>query len=181
MPSLAASLESSGLGRSTIESFVLLNQNILQWQKAESRSFSLWNPWIRWLLTSVTTTISIRNLRWWCQLPEKNRWEAEAYARTLREHYTNSVEDVAVGIHWKTIGREGAGEHCNLRMLAYFSGGTWSKAEKQIRLVRERMLKASNELGFGNDWGRLLEMVKETYFPEGRNGAARGDSFAEER
>src|SRR3569833_1720197 len=34
------------------------------------------------------------------------------------------------------------------------------------------MLKASNELGFGNDWHKALEKVKNSYVPAGRQPEA---------
>jgi uncharacterized protein (DUF885 family) len=52
-------------------------------------------------------------------------------------------------------------------MIAYSPEELIKEAEKQFAWCEKEMLKASNELGFGNDWKAALEMVKETYFPEG--------------
>ena len=52
-------------------------------------------------------------------------------------------------------------------MLAYSPEELIAEAEKQFAWCEKEMLKASNELGFGNDWKAALEMVKNTYLPAG--------------
>ena len=85
---------------------------------------------------------------WWMPTPwEKLDAGMKAYAKALRAHYTNSVKDDGSGIIGKPIGREAL--------------------EKQFAWCEKEMLKASNELGFGNDWKAALEMVKNTYLPAG--------------
>ncbi|SDD65379.1 protein of unknown function [Algoriphagus faecimaris] len=105
---------------------------------------------------------------WW--MPEP--WEMldaslKSYASALREHYTNPVKDDGSGIIGKPIGREALLNQLAFEMIAYSPEELIAEAERQFEWCEKEMLKASNELGFGNDWKAALEMVKETYLPAG--------------
>lgn len=105
---------------------------------------------------------------WWMPEPWKKLDSGmKAYAKALREHYTNSVKDDGSGIIGKPIGREALEKQLAFEMIAYSPEELIAEAEKQFAWCEKEMLKASNELGFGNDWKAALEMVKETYLPAG--------------
>lgn len=105
---------------------------------------------------------------WWMPEPwKKLDASMKAYAKALREHYTNSVKDDGSGIIGKPIGREALLNQLAFEMIAYSPEELIAEAEKQFEWCEKEMLKASNELGFGNDWKAALEMVKETYVPPG--------------
>lgn len=105
---------------------------------------------------------------WWMPEPwKKLDASMKAYAKALREHYTNSVKDDGSGIIGKPIGREALEKQLAFEMIAYSPEELIAEAEKQFAWCEKEMLKASNELGFGNDWKAALEMVKETYLPAG--------------
>ena len=105
---------------------------------------------------------------WWMPEPwEKLDAGMKAYAKALREHYTNSVKDDGSGIIGKPIGREALEKQLAFEMIAYSPEELIAEAEKQFAWCEKEMLKASNELGFGNNWKAALEMVKETYLPAG--------------
>jgi len=105
---------------------------------------------------------------WWMPEPwKKLDASMKAYAKALREHYTNSVKDDGSGIIGKPIGREALEKQLAFEMIAYTPEELIKEAEKQFAWCEKEMLKASNELGFGNDWKAALEMVKETYLPAG--------------
>jgi uncharacterized protein (DUF885 family) len=105
---------------------------------------------------------------WWMPEPwKKLEASMKAYAKALREHYTNSVKDDGSGIIGKPIGREALEKQLAFEMIAYSPEELIAEAEKQFAWCEKEMLKASNELGFGNDWKAALEMVKETYLPAG--------------
>jgi uncharacterized protein (DUF885 family) len=105
---------------------------------------------------------------WWMPEPwKKLDTSMKAYAKALREHYTNSVKDDGSGIIGKPIGREALEKQLAFEMIAYSPEELIKEAEKQFAWCEKEMLKASNELGFGNDWKAALEMVKETYLPAG--------------
>ncbi len=105
---------------------------------------------------------------WWMAEPwKKLDASMKAYAKGLREHYTNSVKDDGSGIIGKPIGREALEKQLAFEMISYSPEELIAEAEKQFAWCEKEMLKASNELGFGNDWKAALEMVKNTYFPAG--------------
>lgn len=105
---------------------------------------------------------------WWMPEPWKKLDESmKAYAKALRGHFTNSVKDDGSGIIGKPIGREALLNQLAFEMIAYSPEELIAEAEKQFEWCEAEMLKASNELGFGDDWKAALEMVKETYLPAG--------------
>jgi len=105
---------------------------------------------------------------WWMPEPwKKLDASMKAYAKALREHYTNSVKDDGSGIIGKPIGREALEKQLAFEMIAYSPEELIAEAEKQFAWCEKEMLNASNELGFGNNWKAALEMVKETYLPAG--------------
>ncbi len=105
---------------------------------------------------------------WWMPTPwEKLDTGMKAYAKALRAHYTNSVKDDGSGIIGKPIGREALEKQLAYEMIAYSPEELIAEAEKQFAWCEKEMLKASNELGFGNDWKAALELVKNTYLPAG--------------
>ncbi|UZD24785.1 DUF885 domain-containing protein [Algoriphagus halophytocola] len=105
---------------------------------------------------------------WWMPEPWKKLNDSMmAYAQALREHYSNSVKDDGSGIIGKPIGRAALEKQLAFEMIAYSPEELIAEAEKQFAWCEKEMLKASNELGYGDDWKAALEMVKETYFPAG--------------
>ncbi|PZX59745.1 uncharacterized protein (DUF885 family) [Algoriphagus ratkowskyi] len=105
---------------------------------------------------------------WWMPEPWKNlEASMKAYSQALREHYTNSVKDDGSGIIGRPIGRNALEKQLAFEMIAYSPEELIKEAEKQFAWCEMEMLKASNELGFGNDWKAALEMVKNEYLPAG--------------
>jgi len=105
---------------------------------------------------------------WWMPEPwKKLDASMKTYAKALREHYSNSVKDDGSGIIGRPIGRDALEKQLAFEMIAYSPEELIAEAEKQFAWCEKEMLKASNELGFGDDWKAALEMVKETYLPEG--------------
>ncbi|WP_192347264.1 DUF885 family protein [Algoriphagus sp. Y33] len=105
---------------------------------------------------------------WWMPEPWKRLDESmKAYAKALREHYTNSVKDDGSGIIGRPIGRAALEKQLAFEMIAYSPEELIKEAEKQFAWCEKEMLKASNELGFGDDWKAALEMVKESYLAAG--------------
>lgn len=41
--------------------------------------------------------------------------------------------------------------------------------QNQFEWCKKEMIKASTELGYGNDWKKALEHVKDTYVPAGND------------
>lgn len=106
---------------------------------------------------------------WWMQEPfakvSKGLQEYEAFLKT---HFENTViKDDGSGIIGKPIGKTAIEKELQFEFISYTPQELITEAEKQYAWCEKEMLKASNELGFGNDWKAALEMVKNTYVPAG--------------
>jgi len=105
---------------------------------------------------------------WWMPEPWKRIDEGmKGYAKALRAHYSNSVKDDGSGIIGRPIGREALEKQLAYEMIAYSPEELIAEAEKQFAWCEKEMLKASQEMGYGNDWKAALEEVKNTYLPAG--------------
>lgn len=107
---------------------------------------------------------------WWLAKPvEKLNATLESYAAFLRGFYSNtSVKDDGSGIIGKPIGREAIIKSLQFEFIPYTPEELIKLAENEFVWCEKEMLKASNELGFGNDWKAALEKVKNTYVPPGQ-------------
>ncbi len=66
------------------------------------------------------------------------------------------------------IGREELIRQLQYEMIPYTPEELVAIANKEFAWCDAEMLKAANEMGFGNNWKAALEKVKGTYVPEGR-------------
>ncbi len=106
---------------------------------------------------------------WWMQEPwakvDKGLKDYEAFLKT---NFENTVmKDDGSGIIGKPIGKTAIEKELQFEFIGYTPQELIDEAEKQYAWCVREMLKASNELGFGNDWKGALEMVKNTYVPAG--------------
>lgn len=107
---------------------------------------------------------------WWMQAPNKKLMKTfEEYEGLLRKHFSNTlVKDDGSGIIGKPLGRDALLKDLSFEFIAYTPEQLISEANNQFAWCEKEMLKASNELGFGNDWKKALEHVKQTYVPPGQ-------------
>lgn len=107
---------------------------------------------------------------WWMQTPHKKLMKTfEEYEGLLRKHFSNTlVKDDGSGIIGKPLGREALLKDLSYEFIAYSPEQLITEANKQFAWCEKEMLKASNELGYGNDWKKALEHVKQTYVPPGQ-------------
>lgn len=107
---------------------------------------------------------------WWMQAPYKKLKTALSdYETLIKKHFLNTlVKDDGSGIIGKPIGREALLKDLSFEFIAYTPEQLISEANKQFAWCEKEMLKASNEMGFGNDWKKALEKVKQTYVPPGQ-------------
>lgn len=107
---------------------------------------------------------------WWMQEPFNNLTEAlSSYEEFLREHYENIlVKDDGSGIIGRPIGKDAILKELEFEFIPYTPEALIAEAEKQFEWCEREMLKASNELGFGDNWKEALEFVKNTYVPPGQ-------------
>ena len=65
------------------------------------------------------------------------------------------------------IGREGLFEDLRGEMIAYTPEQLIAIGNKEAEWTENELKKASREMGFGDDWKKALEKVKNTYVPRG--------------
>ncbi|QCR22288.1 DUF885 family protein [Pontibacter sp. SGAir0037] len=76
------------------------------------------------------------------------------------------------GIVGKPIGREELIRQLQQEMIPYTPEELIEVANREFAWCDREMLKASQELGFGDDWHKALEKVKNTYVPAGQQPEA---------
>ncbi|WMI65225.1 DUF885 family protein [Aestuariibaculum sp. YM273] len=130
--------------------------------------------------------------------PEFTWWVKDAYAelndalKTYREflmenYKKDSIKDDGSGIIGQPVGREALIKDLEFEFIPYSPEELISMAEKQFNWCKDEMIKASKEMGFGNDWKAALEHVKNTYVEPGKQPQAIKDlydysvNFIEER
>ena len=140
------------------------------WQKAE-----LAGDIIKELIESTEESYKFYyeynpEFNWWMQAPyAKLKKTLEEYQGLLRKHFSNTlVKDDGSGIIGKPLGREALIKDLSFEFIAYSPEQLIAEANKQFAWCEKEMLKASNELGYGNDWKKALEHVKQTYVPPGQ-------------
>lgn len=106
---------------------------------------------------------------WWVPVPYKN-------LDTALENYSASFDQKLLspgflmddsGIVGKPVGREELLRDLAFNMIPYSPEELIAIAEKELAWSDREMLKASREMGFGDDWKAASEKVKETYVAPG--------------
>jgi uncharacterized protein (DUF885 family) len=107
---------------------------------------------------------------WWVDEPWKALDEAlDEHATWLREELAGiEDEDTIVGA---PIGREALLAELEHAWIPYTPEELVAIADREMAWCRARMLEASAELGFGDDWKAALEHVKGLYVPPGEQTA----------
>ena len=106
---------------------------------------------------------------WWIRDPYKRVDAAlERYVKTLRDSVVGYRKDEDEPIIGDAVGAEGLAADFGLEMIAYTPEELIAIAEREYAWCLEEMKKASRELGFGDDWKRALEQVKNSYVAPGR-------------
>lgn len=93
-----------------------------------------------------------------------------AYAAVFKNKTVASVDKS--GIVGQPIGRDELVRQLAYEMIPYTPEELIDIANKEFAWCDAEMLKASKEMGFGNDWKAALEKVKNTYVPVGQQPAA---------
>ena len=81
------------------------------------------------------------------------------------------------GIVGSPIGKEELIRQLQYEMIPYTPEELIEIANKEFAWCDREMLKASRELGFGDDWHKALEKVKNTYVPAGQQPEAMLDLY----
>jgi uncharacterized protein (DUF885 family) len=106
---------------------------------------------------------------WWVKLPyEEADAQLELLAATVREKIvgiTPGDEDVIVG---EPIGHEALLADLLAEQIAYTPEEIIRIGEIEYEWCEREMKKASQDLGYGDDWKKALEHVKNTYVEPGK-------------
>jgi len=106
---------------------------------------------------------------WWIPQPYKTLdsslsvYAAQIKAKTV----AGTQKDDGSGIIGNPIGREELIKQLQYEMIPYTPEELVDIANKEFAWCDAEMLKASRAMGFGDDWKKALEKVKNTYVPEG--------------
>ncbi|REL38022.1 DUF885 domain-containing protein [Rhodohalobacter sp. SW132] len=107
---------------------------------------------------------------WWTEEPWKKLDAAISdYAEFIEGYFDEEAEQMDdSGIVGNPIGREEIEKRLELEMIRYSPQELIDIAEHQFAKAEEEMLRASRELGYGDDWHAALEHVKEQYVQPGK-------------
>jgi uncharacterized protein (DUF885 family) len=109
---------------------------------------------------------------WWVEDPYKRASKSlESYTKFLRERVVGYKEGEDEPIVGDPIGREALLEDLAYEMIPYTPEELIDIANKEYAWCEAEMKKASRELGFGEDWKKALEAVKNKYVEPGKQTA----------
>ncbi len=109
---------------------------------------------------------------WWNADPYARASEAlDRYARHLREDVAGVDEDDSDTIIGDPIGREALLTELAREFIPYTPEELVEIAEREFEWCEREMLRASHELGFGDDWKAALEHVKTLHVAPGEQPA----------
>jgi len=123
---------------------------------------------------------------WWAAQPYKAADDAmKDYATFLREKVAGIPHDDKTTIIGTPVGRPALLDQLSDEMIPYTPEELIAMAKEQMAWCKQQMLEASRELGYGDDWHKALEHVKNTYVEPGHQPqlihdlAIEGTEFAE--
>ncbi|WP_254166316.1 DUF885 family protein [Chryseosolibacter histidini] len=112
---------------------------------------------------------------WWVKKPLQELDSTLAkYSRLLKNKIDKTVlpKDDGSGIIGSPIGREELLRLLKYELIPYSPEELIEIANKEFAWCDAELLKASKEMGFGNDWKKAQEKVKQTYVPAGHQPEA---------
>lgn len=106
---------------------------------------------------------------WWNELPYKTADESlQKYSTFISEKLVGIKPDDKVTIIGDPIGRDALIEELEYEMIPYTPEELVDIANKEFAWCEAEMKKASREMGFGDDWKKALEAVKQKYVEPGK-------------
>lgn len=160
-----------------------LNKAILQMQK-DIEAGKIAKPKRTVANRAVQTLFSLRaTLRNWFNFyngyhPDFSWWNAQPYKEVDESlmAFQNYVSETLVGISANDkvtiigdpIGRDALLQELEYEMIPYTPEELVEIANKEFAWCEAEMKKASREMGFGDDWKRALEAVKNKYVEPGK-------------
>jgi uncharacterized protein (DUF885 family) len=106
---------------------------------------------------------------WWCGDPYQKADQAlETYAKFLRERLAGlrpGDEETIVG---DPVGRQALLNDLSNNMIPYTPEELIALAKQELAWCEQEMMRASREMGLGNEWHKALEQVKTKYVEPGK-------------
>ena len=109
---------------------------------------------------------------WWVPKSYQALDEALTSYAAAFKNKSNAVATDKSGIVGQPAGRNELVRQLNYEMIPYTPEELIDIANKEFAWCDAEMLKASKEMGFGNDWKAALEKVKNSYVPAGKQPEA---------
>lgn len=112
---------------------------------------------------------------WWVTKPRDQLVSVlQHYEQQLRASIDSTTlpQDDGSGIVGNPIGREALLRQLQHEFIPYSPEELVALAEKEFAWCDAELLKASNEMGFGDDWKAAQEKVKQAYVPVGQQPEA---------
>ncbi len=105
---------------------------------------------------------------WWVKQPYGElKEELGAYRKKLGELVTGGKKGGEAPLIGDPIGAAALADDLAVEMLSYSPVELLAIGEREFAWCRAEMEKAAAEMGFGNDWSKALEKVKEDFVPPG--------------
>jgi len=105
---------------------------------------------------------------WWMGVPHTELDSAfSQYIRFLKT-WKSAGKDDGSGIIGNPIGKDEIIRSLQSEFISYSPEELIDVANKEFAWCEKEMLKASQEMGFGNDWKKALEKVKEDHVEPGK-------------
>lgn len=105
---------------------------------------------------------------WWVPTAYKKLDDQLAdYEKLIRSKSDAKPSDDGSGIGGLPIGREELNRQLKLEMIAYTPEELIRLADQEFAWCEAELLKASREMGFGDNWKAAQEKVKNSYVPAG--------------
>lgn len=110
------------------------------------------------------------DVTWWSEKSYENVDTTFANYISFLEDYTvdQSHRDDGSGIVGTPVGAKELQELLDYEMIPYTPSELIELANEEYAWCMKEMLKASRELGYGDDWHAALEHVKNSYVPAGK-------------
>ena len=108
---------------------------------------------------------------WWVPAPYKLLDSAlTVYSKQIiqKGKLLTTQKPDSSGIKGVPIGRDALISQLNAELIPYTPEELIALANKEFAWCDKEMLKASQEMGYGNDWKKALEKVKNSYVPAGK-------------
>ncbi len=109
---------------------------------------------------------------WWCESPYKAADDALGkYQTFITAKLVGIAPDDKTTIIGDPIGREALINELKYEMIPYTPEELVAIANKEFAWCEAEMKKASREMGYGDDWKKALEAVKQSYVEPGKQPA----------